>query len=188
MRRHTAIAAALLPSAFCLLTCNQGPPPPPPLPVKEAIAVEYVQADKLPVHTTTSDSSPVITTFASGESVSILSQKDGWVEVRTADGSGWAHAGDVANETTKGAEADNDAPRFRRPPMPVSQPGAHGDITLEADVNSNGDVTAVRIIGNSTGSDALAANNAEALRAAHFVPIVKHGERKNFTYEHRIHY
>ena len=177
---------ALLPSAFCLLMCVQRTEHPEP-PAREAIGVEYVQAEKLPVHTTTSDSSPVIATYASGETVSVLSRKETWVEVRTTDGSGWAHASDLA-ENAKQVEADNLSPRFRRAPMPVSQPGAHGDIILEADVNSDGDVTAVRILSNSTGSQSLADNNVEALRQAHFLPIVQKGRRRNFIYEHRVHY
>ena len=176
----------LLPSAFCLLMCaprTETPPPPP----REAIAVAYVQAEKLPVHTTTSDSSPVITTYAGGETVSVLSKQGDWSEVRTSDGSGWVHASDLG-DNAKQIEADNLSPRFRRAPMPVSQPGAHGDIILEADVNSDGDVTAVRILTNSTGSASLAESNAEALRQAHFLPIVQRGQRRNFTYEHRVHY
>jgi TonB family protein len=174
-------------SAFCfLLSCAQRTeyPPPPP---REAIAVAYVRADKLPVHTTTSDASPVITTYAEGETVSVMSKKGDWTEVRTSDGSGWVHASDLG-ENAKEVEADNLSPRFRRAPMPVSQPGAHGEIVLEADVNSDGDVTAVRILSNSTGSQSLADNNAEALRQAHFLPIVQHGQRRNFQYEHRVHY
>jgi len=178
--------AVLVPAFAFLISCNhrtEVPEPPP----REAIAVEYVQAEKLPVHTTTSDSSPVIATYAGGETVSILSRKDKWVEIRTTDGSGWAHASDLG-ENAKQIEADNLSPRFRRAPMPVSQPGAHGDIILEADVNSDGDVTGVRVIYNNTGSASLAEGNAAALSQAHFLPIVQKGRRRNFTYEHRVHY
>ncbi len=177
---------ALLPAALCLLTCAKRTEHPEP-PMREAIAVEYVQSEKLPVHANASDSSPVIATYAGGETVSVLSRKDAWVEIRTTDGSGWAHASDLAQDA-KQVEADNLSPRFRRAPMPVSQPGAHGDIILEADVNSDGDVTAVRILFNTTGSQTLAEGNAAALRQAHFLPIVQQGRRRNFTYEHRVHY
>ena len=180
-------AAVLVLSAFCLLlSCtkrSENPPPPP----REAIAVAYVQAEKLPVHTTTSDSSPVVATYAGGETVSVLSRKGDWTEIRTSEGSGWAHSADLA-DNAKQVEADNLSPRFRKAPMPVSQPGAHGDIILEADVNSDGDVTDVRLISNTTGSVSLAENNAAALRQAHFLPIVQRGRRRNFTYEHRVHY
>ena len=174
-------------SVFCFLiscTPRSDQPGPPP---REAIAVEYVQSETLPLHKTPSDSSPVIATYASGETVSVLSRKNDWVEIRTTDGSGWAHASDLA-ASAKQVEEDNLSPRFRRAPMPVSQPGAHGDITLEADVNTDGDVTAVRVLYNSTGSASLAEGNAEALRQAHFLPIVQRGRRRNFTYEHRVHY
>ena len=72
--------------------------------------------------------------------------------------------------------------------MPVSAPAAKGEIYIEADVNTDGDVVATRIITNTTGSEALAAQNAAALRQAKFYPIVQSGERKPFKYYHRVSY
>jgi TonB family protein len=73
-------------------------------------------------------------------------------------------------------------------PMSVSAPGAHGEIYLEADVNSDGEVTAVRTLVNTTGSAALEAQNASALRSAKFFPIVRNNERTKFKYYHRVTY
>jgi outer membrane biosynthesis protein TonB len=73
-------------------------------------------------------------------------------------------------------------------PMPVSAPASHGEIYIEADVNSDGDVVGTRIITNTTGSPALAIQNEVALRSAKFHPIVIKGERKPFKYYHRVTY
>jgi TonB family protein len=159
---------------------------------REPIATEYVRGSSLPIHTKPDDASPVVTTYQASEAVSILARKGDWVEVTTAFGSGWAHANELASgaEMTASSQssAGDSAPRFIIPPEPVSQPSAHGDITLEADVSPNGDVLGARIILNTTGSEGLASRNLTALQKAKFAPIVKHGQRMPFTYEHRVHY
>jgi TonB family protein len=163
--------------------------------VRTPIATEYVRGVDLKVHGKPDDASPVVATYGTSESVSILSKKGDWDEVRTVDGSGWVHASElataaeIAKANADGAEgAGNTSARFIVPPEPVTQPGAHGDITLEADVNSSGEVFNVRVTENNTGSEALAQRNVESLKKARFAPIVKHGERMPFTYEHRVHY
>jgi len=79
------------------------------------IEVQYVRDAALKIHATASDGSPVVTTYQHGESVSILSRRGEWAEVRTASGSGWVHANELANsaEASK-AEADNTKPHFTR--------------------------------------------------------------------------
>jgi len=154
------------------------------------ISTEYVRGADLPVHAKPDDASPVVTTYQASESVSILSKKGDWVEVRTAFGSGWAHADALVsgNDLAKSGGGDSDSPRFIIPPEPVAQPGAAGDVVLEANVSSNGDVFAVHVTMNTTGSEGLAARNVTSLQKAKFAPIVKHGQRMPFTYEHRVHY
>lgn len=41
---------------------------------------------------------------------------------------------------------------------------------------------------NTTGSDSLAARNAEALMHAKFYPIVRRGQKKAFLYYYRVDY
>jgi len=55
-------------------------------------------------------------------------------------------------------------------------------------VNSDGEVTDVRTLSNSTGSSSLERSNTASLRLARFYPIVRHGQRTPFTYEHHVHY
>jgi uncharacterized protein YgiM (DUF1202 family) len=194
-RAQSAVVRLLLRSALCalltssvLVHCGREAAVPPPAPARETFEIAYVGAPELSVHAKADDSSPVVTTFLNGESVSVLTKKGDWVEVRTTDGSGWAHAADLTNAAGAKAEEANPTPKFRKPPSPVSQPGAHGTVYIEAAVNTEGDITHTNIITNTTGSATLAAQNEAALKQAKFYPIVQKGEKKDFLYYYRVDY
>lgn len=153
------------------------------------IAVEYVRGAALTIHAQPSDGAPVVTTYQNGESVSVLSRRGEWAEVRTAAGSGWARSGEMAEAAeAQKAEEDNLKPHFTRTPEPVTQPGGHGELVFEADVNADGIVTNVRTLSNTTGSASLEQRNTVSLRRAIFTPVMRHGRREPFVYEHRVHY
>jgi uncharacterized protein YgiM (DUF1202 family) len=172
---------------LAFLACSREPVV-PPTDTRESIDMKYVTAPEMRVHAEPSDSSPIILTYQSGESVAVMSQRGEWVEVRTGDRTGWGHAGDLGTGQQAKEQNENPQVRFRLFPAPVTNPTAHGDIYFQADVNTDGDVVAVHVLENSTGNDALAAQNAAALRSAKFYPIVKNGERKPFQYYHRVKY
>ena len=176
-------------ASVCLLMtfCSRAPVP-PPADTREPIDVAYVTGPELRVHAQPNDASPVIVKYENGESISIMSKRGDWVEVRTGDRTGWSHTGDLGTGAQAKEQQDNPSPRFRRFPSPVSSPSAHGELYFEADVNTDGDVVSVRTIENTTGNPALAAQNAAALQAAKLFPIVKSGERKPFKYYHRVTY
>jgi uncharacterized protein YgiM (DUF1202 family) len=156
--------------------------------MREPVAVKYVGSPELPVREQPDEKANVLATYQNGEAISILAEKGEWVEVRTGDRAGWARAADLTD--AKGAEEQEENPqvKFRVMPLPVSAPSARGEIYLEADVNSDGEVTAIRTITNTTGSLALEAQNTDALRTAKFYPIVQKGERVPFKYYHRVSY
>lgn len=158
--------------------------------MRTPVAVEYVRADTLAVHAKPSDDAPVVAHYDNGESVSVLSRSGNWSEVRTASGSGWVHGSDLASaaEAKKQEESDNVTARFRTPPAPVTEPGAHGEILLTASVNSDGEVIDVKVERNTTGSRSLVTRNIAALQRARFVPIVRHGRRTPFTYDYHVSY
>ena len=160
----------------------------PPVDTREPIAVRYVGAPELVVREQPQDQAPELAKYQNGEAVSILAEQGDWVEVRTGERAGWAKAADLTDAAGMQEQQDNPQPKFRVVPMPISAPSATGEIYLEADVNSDGEVTAVRTITNTTGSEALAFQNSEALKAARFYPIVQNGERRNFKYYHRVTY
>ena len=156
---------------------------------RAAMAVYYVTAPELQVHAQPNDASPLVTKFLNGESVSVLSKRgDDWVEVRTASGSGWAHMTDLGTAAAAKQAEENLSPRFARVPAPISAPGAHGTIYIEANVNTDGKVTSSKIITNTTGSEELAQRNVQALEQATFYPIVQKGEKKPFVYYYRVDY
>ncbi len=155
---------------------------------REPIAVMYVGAPELAVREQASDTAPVIITYQNGEAVSLLAEKGEWTEVRTGDRSGWAKKAELTTAEGKEKAEEDPQPKFKVMPMPVSAPSAKGEIYIEADVSSDGEVTGFRILSNTTGSIALAEQNANALKTAKFYPIVVANERRKFKYYHRVTY
>jgi uncharacterized protein YgiM (DUF1202 family) len=159
-----------------------------PTDTREPVEVAYVTGPELRVHTQPNDASPLIVSYENGESVSIMSKQGDWVEVRVGDRTGWANKGSLGTGAEAKAQQDDPQVRFRKFPAPVSAPSAKGQIYYEAEVNTDGDVVSVRTLENTTGSEALAAQNAASLQSAKFYPIVKGNERKPFKYYHRVTY
>jgi TonB family protein len=192
MRKRLALSAlALVMACSAVIGCNapESSSADSASDTRGAIEVMYVREGDLPIHTRPADDSPIMATYSRGTSVSVLSHRGEWDEIRVADRSGWVHGKALANNAeAKQAEADNLSPRFRIPPAPVTSPGAHGEIDLEATVNQDGEVTGVTTTLNTTGSSNLVEKNINALRTARFEPIIQHGQRKPFTYEYRVHY
>jgi uncharacterized protein YgiM (DUF1202 family) len=178
----------LIAAAIAFASCRNEAPLAEKTDTREAVEVLYVGAPELKVHAKRDDASRVMSTFLSGESVPILARSGDWVEVRITNGSGWAHASDLMSADAAKQEEENPSPKFQVPPSPVTQPGAHGEIYVEAQVNDQGEIGATRIITNTTGSVALAEQNIAALKAARFYPIVRKGQRKQFVYYYRVDY
>lgn len=155
---------------------------------REPVEHLFVTAPEAPVRAKPDEAAEVITTYQNGEAISVLAKQADWSEVRVGDRSGWVRAEHLGSSVEKDQAEDNPQPKFRVMALPVTAPGARGEIYLEADVNTDGDVLSVRTITNTTGSPALAAQNTQALRAAKFYPIVLKGERKPFKYYHRVTY
>lgn len=179
------LALALLLATAC---ANEQPAVTETTDTRAAIGIWYVGAPELAVREQPNDTAAVMATYQNGEAVSVLAEKGEWVEVRTGDRAGWAKKADLTTAAGKTEAEENPQPKFRVVPMPVSAPSARGEVYIEADVNSDGDILATRIITNTTGSSALAAQNEAALKAAKFYPIVVKGERQKFKYYHRVTY
>jgi hypothetical protein len=155
---------------------------------RESIEIDYVRTPALDVHKAADSASPVITSYKTGESVSVLSKKGGWIEVRTIDGSGWAEAAGVAAKAEDAVPTDMTSVRFRIPPSAVSNPSAHGELAFEALVNTDGEVVSVKTVTNTTGSTELERQNRESLLKAKFQPIVVKGQAQTFVYDYRVRY
>jgi len=179
---------AVLPLLFACFCSQEVPREPGTVDTRAPIAVRYVASPELPVHEQPNEASPVMATYQNGEAISVLSDKGEWAEVRSGDGSGWAKTADLGSAQAKEAYESDPTPRFRVMPLPVSAPGAHGEVYIEADVNSDGDVISTRIITNTTGSPALASQNEQALKSAKFHPIIQKNQRTPFKYYHKVSY
>lgn len=155
---------------------------------RASIGIWYVGSPELTVREQANDTAAVLATYQNGEAVSVLAEKGEWVEIRTGERSGWAKKADLTTAAGKTEAEENPQPKFKTMPMPVSAPSARGEVYIEADVNTDGDVVTTRIITNTTGSQALAAQNENALKSAKFYPIVIKGERQKFKYYHRVTY
>lgn len=159
-----------------------------PTDTREPIEVLYVAAPSMPVREQANDTAGVIATYLDGEAVSVLAKQGEWVEIRTGERAGWVRATDLQTAAQKDTGDADPQPKFERMPLPISAPSAKGEIYIEADVNTDGDVTATRILSNTTGSDVLAKQNMDQLKAAKFFPLTIKGERKTFKYYHRVTY
>ena len=152
-----------------------------------AIEIKYVGVPQMNVRTQPNDVAPVLTTYAYTATVSILARQGDWVEVRTVDGSGWAHAKELIT-ATEAAGIKGETPRFMTPPVPIPNKGRRGELGLEAKVNTDGVVFDVKVVKNTTGSEPLAMANAEALKVARFYPLIKDRQHVAFTYQHHVYY
>ncbi|HEX7153812.1 MAG TPA: SH3 domain-containing protein [Thermoanaerobaculia bacterium] len=152
------------------------------------IGVRFVGAPELPVREKADDAAPVLATYQQGESLSVLTEKGEWVEVRTGERSGWVKAADLVTGEQRDQAEENPEPKFRKPPLPVTAPGIRGEVYIVAEVNTDGDVTSTKILENTTGSPDIAAKNEAVLRAAKFYPIVKNGQKRKFEYYHKVSY
>ena len=171
------------------LACSpEAPVATEPTDTREPVEVLYVAAPSMPVRAEANDTAAVVATYLDGEAVSVLAKQGEWVEIRTGERAGWVRATDLQTAAQKASGDENPQPKFQRMPQPISAPSAKGEIYIEADVNTDGDITATRLLSNTTGSDLLAQQNMSQLKAGKFYPLTVKGERKTFKYYHRVTY
>ncbi len=151
------------------------------------IAVEYVAIPTMTVFARPDTGSNPIASYGFRESVTILARQGEWCEVRTFDGSGWVKAADLMTGEQAKEQSEHPVPRFYVPPATIPYNG-HGEIVMQAKVNTEGQVFEVIPVSNTTRSAKVAEENALALRQAQFYPLIDKGQRKTFIYEHRVVY
>lgn len=178
-----AIASTLL-----LIGCSEEVPDVPPM--RETVAIEYVSAEAAVVRKSPQPTAPEVARISNAEPVSVLAYGGTWAEVRTGTGTGWVERAQLAPKVEVAKlESTRDKPRFRQPPMPVTSPGpVSGEIVLEAQVNSEGQVVSVRTLSNTTGSTELEERNTAEFRKSSFYPMMVNGKKKPFFYYHRVSY
>ena len=155
--------------------------------IRPAIAIEYVAVPSTTVFASPDPNAQTIGAYGFSESISILAQKGDWCEIRLLDGTGWVKAADLMTADQAKSFSDNPVPRFYVPPVQVPYNG-HGDIVLQAKVNTSGEVYDVTQVSSSVKNQQIADANVMALRQSKFYPLVDRGQRKAFIYEHRVAY
>ena len=135
----------------------------------------------------------VVSQLRRGTEFTMLEEKKGWLRVKLADGrTGWVSAQHVsrpgapaAKRRRGGCQPDSDF-AFVKSPMPsFSDQGKHGLVIVEADVNTRGDVTATRVMSNSTGEDAMAELAEREIRSAKFVAPVRDCVARKFIFTYK---
>ncbi len=179
---------ALFLSLIALAACVQRPPAQPAEPpARMAIAIMHVGAPSMTIYAQPRADAPVITAYGIGETVSVLQKKDDWYEIRVLDGTGWVQTRDLITDEQQAELDKNPVPRFYVPPAVVPGKG-HGQIKLEAKVNTDGEVIDVKVLQNTMRDKKLVEANVAALKQARFYPLLQKGLRAPFTYEHRVAY
>ena len=185
--------------ALVILAACASPPPPAPVtepvpqpeaPVEEkAIGTVRVTATTLNVRREASGSSDVIQQVKKGEKLQLLSISDDWDRVRLASGEiGYVSVLHVIREGTKarkGCPADAEYEFVKTPTPAFSDSGAHGIVTVDATVDTHGNVTATKIVGNTTGDDALGALTEREIRGATFKPPIRNCVPKVFIFTYK---
>ena len=174
------------------------PPPPPPVPVAErVIGTVRVTASALNVRAEATTEGEVITQVKKGTTLDVLADDDSWTKVRLASGEvGWVasrfvSSGSAAKTSSKAASrkgscpADSDFAFTETPTLAFSDSGAHGMVIVEANVNTKGNVTATKVVSNSTGDNALAFLAEREIKGAKFSPPIRNCVARSFIFTYR---
>ena len=155
--------------------------------IRPAVAIEYVAVPSMTVYAAPDANSQTLSSYGFSESISVLAQRGEWCEIRTFEGSGWVKGADLMTAEQAKSFSENPVPRFYVAPAAIPYAG-HGEVVLQAKVNTSGEVYDVTQMSSSVGNPKIAEGNLAALKQARFYPLVDHGQRKTFVYEHRIVY
>jgi uncharacterized protein YgiM (DUF1202 family) len=185
--------------ALLILTACASPPPPAPetaptpqprAPAEEkAIGTVRVTATTLNVRREASASSAVIKQVKKGEKLTLLSTGDDWDRIRLASGEvGFVSVLHVIREGTKsrkGCPADAEYEFVKTPTPAFSESGAHGIVTIDASVDARGNVTATKVVGNTTGDESLGVLAEREIRGATFTPPIRNCVPKAFIFTYK---
>jgi TonB family protein len=190
------LAAVVLVLAAC---ASPAPPPAETVPEPQPVAVPKQEAAIGTVRVTTSVlnvrkdgslSSAVIAQVKKGDRLALLADDDQWMRVRIADGTtGYVSAPLVKREgvqqsrARKGCPADADY-SFAQAPLPSfsDRATAHGIVTVDATVDTKGNVTSTKVISNSTGDETLAFLAEREIQKAKFVAPIRNCAPRPFIF------
>jgi TonB family protein len=179
-----------------LLAACSTPPPPAASPspqaevpgVEKAIGTVRVTATALNVRREASASSEVVAQVRKGERLALLTSGDQFHRVRLGNGAiGFVSVDHVIREGTarRGCAADADFQFVKTPTPDLREGAAHGIVTVDANVDTRGNVTSTKIVGNTTGDDSLGALAEREIRGAKFSPPIRNCVAKAFIFTYK---
>lgn len=200
MHQMKLVFAAAAAAAFAagLWGCASAPSPPPPAPERApaaepapapaAIEMSWlVVAKSVNVREGASAKAASVARLGRGVSLSSFEEKDGWLHVKLADTrTGWIRKDLLKKD--EACQADRRELLLMPPMLHMSEAGApgasgaRGKVVVEADVDDKGDVKAVRVVKNETGSPERAEMAKNEVLGVKFQPPVKKCRSTGFTY------
>jgi TonB family protein len=185
----------LLAIVLLLAACST-PTPPAPAPspqaevpgVEKAIGTVRVTATTLNVRREASASSEVVAQVRKGERLALLTAGDQWHRVRLANGAiGFVSVDHVIREgaARRGCAADADFQFVKTPTPDLREGAAHGIVTVDANVDTRGNVTSTRVVSNTTGDESLGALAEREIRSAKFTPPIRNCVAKAFIFTYK---
>lgn len=145
---------------------------PEPVP-QNAMGTVRVTASTLNVRQDASASSAAIAQVKRGDQLTLLAEENGWSHVRLASGEeGWVSSQHVSNGKPRSRKpgCDSQFSFVKTPLAAFSESGPHGLVVVDATVNTKGEVTATKVVSNSTGDKTLGAMAEREIRSATFKP------------------
>lgn len=188
-------ALGLMAGLLVLQACVSAPPPPPPPPEPPPAPVEVIVAPPPPpppVYVRVSGSSLNVregagTSFKSvgkarkNDRLLVLEERGEWVRVQVRpEQTGWVNVKYVKREEL--CPADKSTAEILNEPDAVLRSAGTGRVVLEATVSARGEVTAVKLVENSTGEDGLRKQAETELRTLRFSPPVRSCKPRPFIY------
>lgn len=191
---RSCVVVTVLGGVLLMQACATAPPPPPeleppPAPVEVVTAPEapppppvYVRVtgSRLNVRDGAGTSFKAVGKASKGERLLVLGEDGEWLRVQlTPEQAGWVHGKYVRREET--CPPDKSTAEILNEPDVVLRPdGAR--VVLEATVSAKGVVTAVKLVENTTGDDALRRQAEADLRALRFSPPVRNCKPRPFIF------
>lgn len=189
-------ALGLVAGLLLLQACvSAPPPPPPPAPEPPPAPVEVVIAPPPPpppVYVRVTGSSlnvrdgagtgfKAVAKSRKNDRLLVLEEQGEWLRVQVRpELTGWVNARYVKKEQP--CPADKSTAEILNDSDAVLRSAGTGRVVLEATVSTRGEVTAVKLVENSTGSEDSRKQAESELRALRFSPPVRNCKPRPFVY------
>jgi TonB family protein len=178
----------LLLVAACSTPAPEPQTVPEPAPTQAAMGTVLVTATTLNVRQDASATSAVVTQVKRGDQLTLLAEDNGWSHVRLATGEeGWVSSQHVSTGKPRSRKpgCESEYSFVKTPLAAFSENGAHGLVVVDATVNTKGEVTATKVISNSTGDTALASMAEREIRSASFKPPYRNCVPRAFIFTYK---